>query len=171
MTRKLNCIARSVAIVFLVILVVNFSGCAARAKNITGLPAGVSQSQVQSWDAAVANLQKISVTASSLRQAVIALNRAGAFPDGPAYVATLTGIGKIDQLQIAASQFLQSVPNDWSLPTQTKVQAYVQQIQAALTDVTNSGVVGIKDATSKSQVDALITNLRAAANVIIGLVG
>lgn len=153
----------------LVALVALVAGCAARAKNVTNLPAGVTMTQVQNWDAAVANLQKIAATTSTLRQAVIALNKTGAFPDGPAYAATLDGIGKVDQLQIEAANFLQTVPNDWSLPTQQKVQAYVQQIQATLTDITTNGVAGIKDPASQSQISTLISNIGAAAAIIISL--
>ena len=144
-------------------------GCAARAKNITGVPSGVTQAQVQNWDAAVANLQKIASVTTTLRQAVISLNKTGAFPDGPAYAGTLSGIGRIDELQIAAANFLQGVPNDWSATTQATVNGYVTQIQAILTDLISSGVVGIKNPQSQQQVTALINEIGSAAAMIIGL--
>lgn len=145
------------------------AGCAARAKNITGAPSGVTQAQVQNWDAAVANLQKIAATTTTLRQAVIALNKAGAFPDGSAYAGTLAGVGRIDELQIAAAKFLSGVPNDWSATTQATVNGYVTQIQAILTNLTASGVVGIKNPQSQQQVTALINEIGAAASIIISL--
>jgi len=150
-------------------LTVAIAGCAARVKTVTNLPAGVTQTQVQNWDAAVADLQKIASVTTSLRQSVISLNKAGVFPDGPAYADTITGIGKIDELQIEASNYLQSVPSDWSLPTQQKILAETQQIQAILTDMTNTGIVGIKDPASQSQVATLISNIGAAAALIISL--
>ncbi len=145
------------------------AGCAARVKTVTNLPAGVTQTQVQNWDAAVADLQKIAQVTTTLRQSVIALNQSGAFPDGTAYTDTLTGIGRIDEIQIEASNYLESVPSDWSLPTQQKILAETQQIQAILTDMTNNGVVGIKDPASQSQVATLISNIGSVAALIIGL--
>lgn len=151
------------------IAMVSIAGCAARAKNVTNLPAGVSQTQVQNWDSAVADLQKVAQVTTTLRQTVISLNKTGVFPDGPAYAGTLAGIGRIDELQIEALNYLQSVPSDWSLTTQNKILAETQQIQAILTDITNNGIVGIKDPTEQSQVAQLISNLGAAAALIISL--
>ena len=150
-------------------LTVALAGCAARAKNITSIPAGITQTQVQNWDAAVAYLQKISQVTTTLRQSVISLNKSGIFPDGPAYANTLAGIGKIDELQIEASNYLQGVPSDWSLATQQKILAETQQIQAILTNITNTGIVGIKDPASQSQVATLISNIGSVAALIIGL--
>lgn len=156
-------------IVTLAAIVAMVAGCAARAKDVTNIPAGVTQTQVQNWDAAVANLQKIAATTTTLRQAVISLNKTGAFPDGAAYAGTLSGIGRIDELQIAAANFLKGVPNDWSATTQETVNGYVTQIQAILTNLTSSGVVGIKNPQSQQQVTALINEIGAAAAIIIGL--
>jgi len=144
-------------------------GCTARVKTVTNLPAGVSQTQVQNWDSAVADLQKIAQVTTTLRQSVISLNKSGVFPDGPAYANMLAGIGKIDELQIEASNYLQGVPSDWSLATQQKILAETQQIQAILTNITNTGIVGIKDPASQSQVATLISNIGSVAALIIGL--
>ena len=150
-------------------LTVALAGCAARAKNVTSIPAGITQTQVQNWDAAVADLQKIAQVTTTLRQSVISLNKSGIFPDGPAYANTLAGIGKIDELQIEASNYLQGVPSDWSLATQQKILAETQQIQAILTNIKNTGIVGIKDPASQSQVATLISNIGSVAALIIGL--
>jgi len=146
-------------------------GCAARVKNVTGAPAGVSVQQVQQWDAAVANLQKIATVTSSLRQAVMSLNRSGAFPDGDAYTQTLVGIARIDTAQIQASRFLESVPDDWTQPTQQRVQAYISQVQQALTGLTSSGAAGIKDPNRHKEVSALVAQLAADASAIVSLFG
>jgi len=107
---------RSLLLCFTVSLLL-FS-CAAQ-KTVTNLPAGVTQAQVQRWDSAVQDLQKISQLTSTLRQTVIALNKAGVIPDGKTYAAILTSLGKIDQAQIDASTFLQAQPNNWGVSTQT----------------------------------------------------
>lgn len=145
------------------------AGCAARVKTVTNLPAGVTQAQVQKWDSAVADLKTAAASTSSLRQAVEGLNKQGILPDGPAYTAILTDIGKADELEADAATFLQSVPNDWSLSTQNKVQAYMQQIQVLLTDMVNSGAVGIKDAAAQTNVTSLIKTVGDAVSLVISL--
>jgi len=157
---------KRISILFLTIAL---AGCAARVKNVTGAPAGVSVQQVQQWDAAVANLQKIATVTTTLRQSVMALNRTGAFPDSDAYAQTLTGIARIDSAQIQASRFLESVPDDWTLPTQLRVQAYIQQIQQALTGLATSGVAGIKNANSQKQVSQLVSELIGDTGAIVSL--
>src|ERR1700739_884814 len=87
-----------------------FCGCAARQKNITNLPAGVTETQVQNWDTAVATLDKIAQTTSTLRQAIIALNQSKVLPDGTVYGSILTSLGKIDQAQIDAVSYLKAQP-------------------------------------------------------------
>jgi len=155
--------------IFILPILLLLSGCAARVKTVTALPAGVSQTEVQNWDSAVAALQKIAVSTSTLRQAVISLNKSGIFPDSSAYVGTLMGIGRVDELQIETAKILQSVPSDWSLSTQNKVLSEMQQIQAILTNLTNTGIVGIKDSASQSQVTTLINNLAATVSLVISL--
>lgn len=144
-------------------------GCAARVKTVTNLPAGVTQAQVQKWDSAVEDLKTAAASTSSLRQAVMQLNQQGILPDGSAYTAILTDVGKADSLEAQAAVFLQSVPNDWSLPTQTKIQAYMQQIQVLLTDMVNTGAVGIKDATAQTNITSLIKTVGDTVNLIISL--
>lgn len=145
------------------------SGCAARVKNVTNLPPGVSLQQVQGWDTAVSDLDKFSTAVSSVRQAVISLNRQGVFPDGPQYTATLQGIAKADNIEIEAANFLKSVPNDWSQPTQQRFAAYASQIATALSDVTKNGTIGIKNTSSQQQVVALISNAAAIIGIILSV--
>lgn len=145
-------------------------GCAARVKTVTNLPAGVSNSEVVNWDAAIANLQKIATATSGARQAVISLNKSGVFPDGPAYATTLADIGKIDQVELTASNFLQGVPDNWGQSTQTQVSGYVSAIEAAVTDLTKNGTVGIKDSKSQSTVTAYAQQIGALVNFILSLV-
>jgi hypothetical protein len=164
--------------VFLAVLA--FTGCAARQKTVTNLPAGVTQAQAQSWDTAVANLDKIAQTTSTLRQAVIALNGAtvtdaqGAhkvIPDGATYAAILTSIGKIDQAQLDAVQYLRAQPQNWGISTQTRIKNDVTLIQAELLNITGQQLAGIKNTASQQQVSALISVIGNAATVILSLIG
>ncbi|MGH7836490.1 MAG: hypothetical protein ACREQC_01550 [Candidatus Binataceae bacterium] len=129
----------------------------------------MSVTAVENWDAAVANLQKVAAASSAARQAVEGLNKSGVFPDGHAYVRTLTDLGKIDQAQIAAANFLQTVPNDWGQSTQMQVQAYTQTIGALVNDLTANGTIGIKDAASQSTVKTSIDAITAAVKLILDL--
>lgn len=151
------------------VLCIALCGCAARTKTVTNLPAGVTVQQVQSWDSAVADLDKFATAVSGVRQTVISLNQQGVFPDGPEYVATLNGIGKAAQLEVEAATFLKGVPNDWTQPTQQKFASYVAQIATSLNGIVKDGVPGIKNATSQQQVTQLVTNAAAIVGIVISL--
>src|SRR5271157_1458628 len=125
-----------------------FVGCAARQKNITNLPAGVTQTQAQQWDSAVANLDKIASTTSAVRQAVIAMNAQDPIP-APYYGHILVALAKIDQSQISAAAFLKAYPNTWTPGLAAQMQNYMNDISAQLQALTQSGLVGIKNPTSQ----------------------
>jgi len=172
MTRK-----RFAIVAFLISSFV-LTGCAARQKTVTNLPAGVTQAQVQSWDAAVANLDKIAQTVSTLRQAVIALNQQTVtdstgthkiLPDGSTYVAILTSIGKIDQAEIDASAYLKAQPQNWGVDAQTKVKNEIAIIQQELAAINTQQLAGIKSQSAQNQVQQLINNLGGLAALILSL--
>jgi len=153
-------------------------GCAGR-RTITGVPAGTPVTAVQSWDQATRTLANIATITTNLRQEVITLNQTTfvnaqgqtgkIFPDGPAYASTLTAIGRIDQLQAQAAQYLAAQPNNWNVSTQAKVKAIISMIGTEVAQLTASGIIGIKNPSKQQQVQALITELSAAANLIISL--
>jgi hypothetical protein len=147
------------------------AGCAARQKNVTNLPAGVTQAQAQSWDTAVANLDKIANTTGTLRQAVIALNANKVIPDGSTYATILTSIGKIDQAQLDAVKYLRAQPQNWGVSTQARIKNDVALIQAELSNIVQQQLAGIKNTAGQQQVQALITTIGSAATVILSLVG
>ncbi len=149
--------------------VFGFAGCAARQKNVTNLPAGVTLTQVQAWDSAVANLDKIASSTTAARQAIIALHAQGVIPDGVTYGKILTALARIDQAQISAAAFLKAYPNTWSPGLATQMQAYMNDISAQLQAITNDGLVGIKNADSQKQVSALIAEITSFVNIILTL--
>jgi hypothetical protein len=150
-------------------LVLALTGCAARQKTVTGLPAGVTQAQVQSWDTAVANLHKIAATVSAARQAVIGLNKQGTFPDGPAYVVTLQSLGKIDEVEQSSVAYLDTVPQNWSSSIAATIQANMQTISGLIQAINSQGLTGIKDPNSLSQINTFISEITGFANIILSL--
>ena len=160
---------RSFRFLAVVALVVSLAGCAARVKNVTNLPTGVTLTEVQQWDSAVQNLNKIATAVTAARQSLIALHTGGLLPDGPAYVTALQVIGKIDTLQVSASATLQQTPNSFSASTKAQVQALLQQISAQLLTLNSSGVVGIKNPNSQTQVADLIAEISAAVTLVLSL--
>jgi len=136
-----------------------FSGCAARQKNITNLPANVTQTQVQNWDTAVANVDKISTVTTALRQAVIGLRTQGVITDDKVYAAILTSLGRVTLLQVDAANYLKAQPNNWGVDTQTKVKNDLALIQAELNAITQQQLVGIKNVSAQQQVQQLILSL------------
>jgi hypothetical protein len=156
-------------IVWIVVVALTLSGCAARQKTVTNLPAGVTQTQAQNWDSAVANLDKIAQTVSTLRQAVITLNQQKLLPDGSTYVSILTAIGKIDQAEIDASNFLKAQPQNWGVDAQTKVKNEMAIIQQGIATINAQGLTGIKDQNVQNQVQQLVNNLSSLTAVILSL--
>jgi hypothetical protein len=153
-------------------------GCAARQKNVTNLPPGVTLSQVQKWDAAVADLDKIASTTSVLRQAIQALNTATVtdstgthkiIPDGAVYGQMLTALGKVDQSQIAAATFLKSYPQTWDGTLQAKLSAYMNDISGALNSLNQAQLLGIKNAGAQAQVQQLIAGVVNAVSRVTQL--
>jgi hypothetical protein len=153
--------------VWIVVVALALSGCAARQKQVTNLPAGVTQAQAQNWDTAVANLDKIAQTVSTLRQSVILLNQQKLLPDGSTYVSILTAIGKIDQAEIDASAFLKAQPQNWGVSVQAKMKNEMAIIQQEIAAVNTQGLTGIKDQNAQNQVQQLVNNLSGLAAVII----
>jgi hypothetical protein len=157
------------------VLAVALTGCAARQSSITNVPPGVTQAQVQAWDTAVANLHKITVANSTLRQTVISLhsttdaNGNAVFPNGAAYVATLTMIGKIAQTENAAATFLQGVPNSWPASTKAQIAAYMNDIAQTVQTLNTEGVTGITNTASQKQVNTLISEITSSVTIILAL--
>ena len=149
-------------------LVVSLSGCAAKT-NVTNLPPGVTQSQVQAWNTAVTNLNLIASTVSTARQTVISLNQSGIFPSGAEYNTTLQVLGKIDTLEISAAAILEQTPQNFSATTKQQVQALVTQISQQLLTLNASGVTGIKNPTSLQTVNNLIAGITSAVALILSL--
>jgi hypothetical protein len=152
-------------------------GCAARTTTVTNLPPNVTQTEVQRWDSAVANLDKIAQTVSTLRQLTQALCSATVTtPSGTGPVLAtgtcdllLTDIGKIDQAEIAAAGVLQAVPNTWGASTTSQIAQYTQIITAALSDITANGLAGIKNPTAVAQVQSFLATISGAVTIIEAL--
>jgi hypothetical protein len=153
------------------VLLLSFSlaGCAARVKNVTNLPAGVTLQQAQDWDVAVQSLNEVAAVTTTARQSVIALNKGGLFKDGPAYVTALQVIGKIDELQLSASNVLKQSPNNFSLTAKQQVQAYVTQIGQQLVLLNQTGVTNVKNPNSQTQISDLISQITALTGLILQL--
>jgi hypothetical protein len=122
---------------------------------------------VKDWDAEVAALHKIATANSSIRQAVIALNQAGGFPDSPAYIKVLQGVGKVDQLEQAAAEYLQQTPKTFGATQKDKVKSFVTQIGNELNDLLNTGSFGVKSSGAKGQVTQYIGEALAAFNLAL----
>jgi hypothetical protein len=146
------------------------SGCSARVKTVTNLPAGVTQAQAQAWDSEVATLDKIATATSAVRQAVIGLEKAGAFPDTVAYVKALQTVAKIDQAELAASAYLKQQPEYFGVPQKAKVQGLLNDISSQIQGLNVQTLVGIKDANSQKQLSTVVAELTNAVNIALALV-
>jgi hypothetical protein len=151
------------------------AGCAARQSNITNLPTGVTLSEVQKWDTATANLAKIATAVTAARQSVLFLCDTPVPTSGVPLVSAAACIkmaddlGKIDQVQIAASQYLQTVPNSWGTPVAAQVASFISTITLQLQDINSYGVTGISNPTSVSEVNGFLSTISASAAIIAAL--
>ena len=152
---------------------VYFSGCAARVKTVTNLPAGVTLQQAQNWDSAVANLHKIASTVSTFRQTLTDLHAAqyqGAPVLSDAYYSeALRMIGNIDRLELSAEVVLRQSPQNFSLTAKQQVGIYVQQISTELQQLNAAGATGIKNPKSLQQVNQLLGEVTAIVALILSL--
>jgi hypothetical protein len=168
--RRGNLLAGIAAIGLLLLCMVGAflaGGCAARTKNITNLPAGVTQAEVQNWDKEVAALHKMATITTSVRQGIIGLERAGAFPDSVTYVNALRAIAKVDQLELAASDYLRSTPEYFGQPQKDKIRGMLNDIAGELEGLNVQSLASIKNAQTKQEVSNLVTELVATLNLAL----
>lgn len=91
------------------------------------------------------------------------------FPSGSNYVMTLEIIGKIDQVEVDAVNFLQTVPNNWSVSTKTKVAVYMNEISTLVNQLNSQGVTGIRNKDSQTQIVKTLTNIVSLVNLTLQL--
>lgn len=145
-----------------------FSGCAARVKNVTNLPPGVTLQQAQNWDAAVADLHKIASTVSSLRQALIDLHN-GTMLEDAYYADALRVLASIDQAELAAEAVLRQSPQNFSASAKHQVAGYVQSISTQIQHLNAIGATSIKNPNSLQTVNKLIGDLASVVALILSL--
>lgn len=142
--------------------------------NVTNLPTGVTQTQVQNWDSAVKDLATIATVTHTAQQLVLTLHASTVTVNGatstvltgPAYDALVTDLAKVDQAQIDASKFLKTVPQNWGQSTQTQISSYITAITAALADATANGLVGVKNANAQAQLAQFLADIGQTAALI-----
>jgi hypothetical protein len=156
-----------------VLLACCLTGCAARVKNVTNLPPGVTQQQAQTWDSAVANLHKIASTVSTFRKALTDLHSAtynGAPVLADAYYAdALQTIARIDQAELSAEAVLRQTPQNFTLTTKQQVGTLVQQISTELQHLNTTGATGIKNPKSLTEVNNLLGEVSSIVALILAL--
>jgi hypothetical protein len=168
--RRGNVIAGIAAVALLLLCMAGAflaGGCASRVKNVTNLPPGVTQAEVQNWDKEIAALHKMATITSSLRQGVIGLEKANAFPDTVAYVNALRAIAKIDQLELAASDYLKQQPEYFGQPQKDKVKGILGDIAAEIQTLNVQSLAGIKNQDTAKEVNTLATELSATLNLAL----
>jgi hypothetical protein len=148
-------------------------GCAPRVKNVTNLPPGVSLSQAQTWDTAVANLHKIASTVSTFRKTLTDLHTA-MFNGGPVlsdefYADALRTIARIDQAELSAEAVLRQTPQNFTASAKQQVGALVQQISTELQHLNTTGATGIKNPKSLTEVNNLLGEISSIVALILAL--
>jgi len=145
------------------------AACSARVKNVTDLPTDVTHQQAQNWDAAVRNLHEMATMTSSIRQAIIGLRNAGAFPNNDAYAAALQGVARIDQIQLAASDLLKQQPQAFGQPQKQQIAIYMNLITGEIEKLNAAGATGTKNPDTVKQFNDLLTNLSNLVKITLAL--
>jgi hypothetical protein len=141
---------------------------------VTGLPPGISQSQVKAWDAAVSNIHSIAIANTNLRQAVMSVHQtmdANGKPllDGSYYTDILTAIGKIDQVENAAAGYLQATPKNWSPDMKVQIANYMNQISLAINQLIVDNATGISNPASQKQVTTLVNEMTSIVKIVLAI--
>lgn len=166
----------------LLAVVLSLAGCASRVANVTSLPAGVTVQEAKRWDAAVADLHKIALTTSFLRQALIDVcgSQSAVIPassgqtpqpacDRTAYGLALQTVGKIDELQLSAGQALRQQPQHWGVSNKVVIAQYAQEILGQIQQLNSAGLTGIKNPASLKKINGLVAELQGAAKLVAAL--
>ncbi len=135
--------------------------------TITNAPPGVVNTEVAIWYQATGAVKAWSDTSFQLTKIAVELH--SDFPSEKAYQATLTGLGKENQLGLQATYFLQKSPNAFNSVAQSGLSDYLNQGLQFLTFATDSGLSQIKDANKKAEIDAIVAVLRASLTTIFAL--
>jgi hypothetical protein len=75
-------------------------------------------------------------------------------------------IGKIDQAEKLAVNFLNGVPNAWGTSTPAEIATYTNLITAAVNDADQNSLTGIKDTTTAGAVAAFFATITNAVTQI-----
>jgi len=154
----------------ILVSVLFLGGCAPRLTHVTNTPTGVTEQQVMNWYSAVGTVTATSDITVKLHQAWTNVH---AMPIGitdDVYVKGLQVLGKMDQLNIQTAQFLQTVPKDWSVSTQQRMQDYGNQILSQIELLNTNGVTNIKNPQSLATINGFIEDAKAGINLLFTLI-
>lgn len=140
---------------------------ACQKKVVTNVPAGISQGVVQTWYSAAGDFQLAARYSKQLTDATIQLR--ADFPDQATYEKTLAALGAIDVIGIQASQFLETVPQNWNQPVASKVAGYLDQISAQMSIALDDGLLHVKNPQKLAALQTTISLLRGVVTTISAL--
>ena len=167
---RLPYLNRLASVMVLALLTFVTPGCH-RQVVVTNTPAGVSPNAVANWYAATGEFKLAADYTKQLTEATIALHaEGGVFPDEDTYQKTLAALGRAAQIEVQASQFLNTVPNNWNQDISKQVAGYANdlatQVQLALDD----GLAHVKNQDKLSALKTTMTLLHGVIATIAKLV-
>jgi hypothetical protein len=160
---------KSVGLMLLTVVLVAFSGCGKKVV-VANAPTGVDAVAVANWYKATGAFSQVADLLQQAEQTLRNANTQGLLPDGPTYQQFLRGFGKIAQSQKSAGVYLRTVQNTFNATTAQKVGNYASDILSVLTDLTNTGVIGIKDANTQKLVSQFLSEINSAIQFALTIV-
>lgn len=164
--------ARAGIAAFMAVVVLMFSvmmattACTPRKVDIVNAPTPLAAEAVRNWYTATGALEVVANNSHNALQAIIQMNRAGTFPDGPAYAATMNSFMRIADAGLKASTILQKTPEMFGLEQQKTITEYLLLISTELQVITKTGLVGIKNPDSQRIVQEFIGLIQSSVNII-----
>jgi hypothetical protein len=134
---------------------------------VANAPAGVDAVAVANWYKATGAFANVADLLQQGEKALRTANSSGLLPDGTLYQNFLRGFGKMAQAQKSAAEYLKTVPQTYGQSAQVRISAYAKDILGVVQDLSNNGVLGIKDANTQRLVSQTISEINSAITFVL----
>ena len=163
---------RLVGTILLLTVALSLSACTKVKQPIVNVPEGISEQEVRAWYEATGYLREIAKNNRLVTEAVIDLRAHGVLDGGESYHAMLTAFGKIAQLEIQASDYLENWHNQFGEEQSPRFLFFIDEILKQVQEATDNGLVGIKNEVAQGHVAMFLETIRAAlgyARILAGV--
>lgn len=157
---------RSLLAISLLVFLLPGLSCARKQITVTGLPVGVSETDVKNWYVATGAMLVIAEGTEDATDFVISLRESGVFSDDAAYISTLKALKKVAEIGKSTSSFLEQVPNTFGLDTTGKLVEFADIAIAEIQTAIDQGSIGIGDDASRARFKRILGLVQIALRTL-----